>query len=179
MTFFLKRVLIFTSIASIGYCIVFLLWTNLVPFQAFKKNLNYKMGSYGSMFTRIQEADTTRDVDILVLGSSHAYRGFDPRIFEEYGIKLFNLGPSNQTPKQANILVKKYLDQMSPELVIYEVYPGIFQGDGLESSLDLIANGPLNSDLISMTISLNHVKAYNAMIKRLYMTKTGQYDAFN
>ena len=29
--------------------------------------------------------------DAIVLGSSHAYRGYDPRIFEQVGINLFNM----------------------------------------------------------------------------------------
>ena len=49
------------------------------------------------MYLRKIDADTTINIDVLVLGSSHAYRGFDPRIFKKAGIKLFNFGSSGQT----------------------------------------------------------------------------------
>lgn len=178
MLLFFKRGIVFAMVALLGYCIIFLLWSNLIPFQAFKKNLNFKMGSYGNMYSRIQEADTVSNVDILVLGSSHAYRGFDPRVFKEYGLKVFNLGSSNQTPQQALVLTKTYLKELNPQLVIYEVYPGIFQQDGLESTLDLVANGPLNKELLKMTIELNHLKAYNALLYRVYLEAFGKYNDF-
>lgn len=178
MFLFFKRVIVFAIAALLGYCIIFLLWSNLIPFQAFKKNLNFKMGSYGSLYNRIKEADTVSNVDILILGSSHAYRGFDPRIFKEEGIHLFNLGSSNQTPKEAISLLNTYLDRMNPKLVMYEVYPGIFQQDGLESNLDLIANAPLNSAMLKMTLDINHLKAYNALLYRLSLEAFGKYDDF-
>lgn len=168
----------FFVVALFGYCAIFLIWTNAIPNRALKKNLNFKMGSYGSMFSRIQEADTVSDVDILVLGSSHAYRGFDPRIFKESGFKLFNLGSSNQTPLQSHTLTMTYLERLDPKLVIYEVYPGIFQQDGLESTLDLIANGPLNTGLFKVTLKLNHLKAYNALLFRLFNQAFGKYNDF-
>lgn len=174
MNQFFRRLSIFSIVALIGYFIIFLFWSNLIPFQALKKNLNFKRGSYGSMYSRIQEADTVSNIDILVLGSSHAYRGFDPRIFNQFGLKIFNLGSSNQAPQQSLLLTKAYVNRLQPKLVIYEVYPGIFQQDGLESTLDIIANGPLNSDLLGMTFDLNHIKSYHALLLRLYLEVTGQ-----
>jgi hypothetical protein len=44
------------------------------------KNLFYRIGSFGHMYSRINELKTIKDVDILIIGSSHAYQGFDTRI---------------------------------------------------------------------------------------------------
>ena len=57
------------------------IWGNLIPFEAFKKNLNYRIGSYGHLNTRLKEADTIQNVDVLVVGSSHAYRGLTQGFF--------------------------------------------------------------------------------------------------
>jgi len=116
------------------------------------------------MHTRLAELKTYGDVDILILGSSHAYRGFDTRIFAENGYKAFNLGSSNQTPTQAKILLKKYLKDLTPELIIYEVYPNSFAIDGVESSVDLIANDEIDFHSIEMAVEINNIKTYNTLV---------------
>ena len=179
MKVFLKRILIFFLVAIPGYCVILVAWSNLIPFEAFKKNMNYKMGSYGHMYTRTNEANNIQKTDVLVLGSSHAYRGFDPRVFKNEGIELFNLGSSNQTPRQGLVLLKEYLNQVKPELVIYEVYPGIFQQDGLESTLDILANGPFSWPVATLAFKANHIKAYNALINRAFLQFCGTYESYN
>ena len=104
--------------------------------QCLNQILIIELDSYGHMYSRISEIKNQEDVDILFLGSSHAYRGFDTRIFLENGYKSFNLGSSAQTPTQTKVLVERYLGSLNPELVIYEVYPKTFTMDGVESSLD-------------------------------------------
>ena len=116
------------------------------------------------MNSRIQDLATYNDVDVLFLGSSHAYRGYDPRIFMKYGIKSFNLGSSSQTPIQTEILLKRYLNSLNPKLVVFEVSPGTLSRDGVESALDLIANGRIDYLSIKMALDLNHVTVYNTLI---------------
>src|SRR5690554_458534 len=65
----------------------------------------------GHTETRLKEVKSFGDVDILFLGSSHAYRGFDTRIFKKAGFRSFNLGTSAQTPLQTQILLRRYLDR--------------------------------------------------------------------
>ena len=63
------------------------------------------MGCYGHTFTRMQDAQKTKNVDVLIVGSSHAYRGIDPRILQKDGISAFNLGSSAQTPINTKVLL--------------------------------------------------------------------------
>jgi len=163
----------FFGFTAIGYCLILWSWSYLIPYEAMKKNMNYQVGSYGHMFSRMSEIKQVKNVDILVLGSSHAYRGFDPRIFERNGIRVFNLGSSNQTPKQALSLLRTYIDELNPKLVLYEVYPGIFQNDGVESSLDLIANEELNWETLNMATRVNHLKTYNTLLFDIFMESIG------
>jgi poly-D-alanine transfer protein DltD len=136
--------------------------------QLLKPNINYKIGSNGHLHTRLKDLQGRQDIDILFLGSSHAYRGFDTRIFEEAGYSAFNLGSSGQTPINGQVLLKRYLDQLSPELVIYEVFPGSFNSDGVESSLDIIANDNNDFQSLLMAVKINHLKTYNTLIFGLY-----------
>lgn len=153
---------------SFSYILLLVLWGEIMPHKELKKNLNYKIGSYGHLYSRIQEIKHRQYADILFIGSSHCYRGFDVRIFRENGLSSFNLGSSRQTPMQTKVLLKRHLDEISPKLVIYEVSSGAFSGDGVESSLDIIANDRNDLHSITMALSQNHIKVYNALIYGLY-----------
>lgn len=133
----------------------------------FRPNLNYMRGAYGHMYSRLQEVNDKKDLDILFLGSSHAYRGFDTRYYEKQGFKVFNLGSSSQTPLQTNILLKKYLKKLNPKLIVFEVYPGVFTIDGVESSLDIISNAKIDRYSIKMALEVNNIKVYNTLLYAL------------
>ena len=160
---FLKRIILFLCFLSLIYSGFVFLWGLLFP-QDLTMNLRYRLGSYGHLNRRIREVATFGDVDVLFLGSSHSYRGFDPRIFSKHGIKSFNLGSSSQTPIQTEILLKRYLNSLNPKLVVYEVYPRSLSVDGVESALDLIANDSIDHLTVKMALELNHVKVYNTLI---------------
>lgn len=154
------------------YVLGVLLWGQLLP-QSFRPNLQYALGATGFMKTRIAELDTIGQVDLLILGSSHAYRGFDTRIFKEKGIRAFNLGSSGQTPVQSLQLLRQYLDKLQPRQVWIEVNPITISSDGVESALDLIANGRSDGHAVSMVLQLNQVRLYNAFIYASYRKLTG------
>lgn len=160
---FIINILSFTGLSIVGYTLLLFIWGMWLP-GSLKPNLNYKICSYGNMFTRVKEAKTTTNVDLLILGSSHAYRGFDTRIFEAAGLHTFNLGSSSQTPIQTNLLVDRYLPNLNPKQIIIEVYPDLFANDGVESSLDIIANDKINIGTVEMALTVNHVKTYNTLI---------------
>jgi len=140
------------------------IWLRQLP-----RNLNYRSGQFaGFMQTRLEDARQTRDVDLLVVGSSHAYRGLDPRPFRQAGLTLFNLGSSAQTHLQTGVLLRRHLNTIRPRKVVYEVYPGIFTMDGVESSLDLINSA--SNDLLSihMALATPNLKVWNTLIYALF-----------
>lgn len=163
---FLKRNLLFTCFFLLFYSGCVFLWGELFSTDL-TKNLSYQLGAYGHLNRRVKDLRTYSDIDVLFLGSSHAYRGFDPRIFIRDGIKSFNLGSSAQTPIQTEILLKKYLDSLNPKLVVFEVYPRTLSSDGVESALDLIGNDKIDYLTIKMAIELNHIKVYNTLIFKI------------
>lgn len=159
---FIKKIFLFLLLIILLYPIVIFILGYFPVFQHFTPNFKYMIGSNGHMNTRIKEIQEIDSVDILFLGSSHAYRGFDPRNFKNK--KTFNLGSSSQTPLQTKILVERYLDKINPKLIIYEVYPDNFASDGVESSLDLIANDKNDLKSIKMALKINNLKTYNSLI---------------
>ncbi len=149
------------------YLALLIIWGELMP-PAVTKNVNYSIGAYGHMYTRTREVEKYTDIDLLFIGSSHAYRGFDTRIAAKFGFKSFNLGSSAQTPIQTKLLLEKYLDSLKPKTVIYEVYPYTFINDGVESSLDMIANGEIDCNVLNMAFSINNIKTYNSLVYGYY-----------
>lgn len=129
-----------------------------------KDKTYYRIGSYGHMYTRIKEIPSHINPEILFIGSSHVYRGFDPRIFSKHGISTFNLGSSAQTPLQTEVLLKKYLDSINPKMVVLEACPMLFQLDGIESTTDLISNDHIDFETCKLAIKSGDIKVMNTLI---------------
>lgn len=157
---------------SIVYLAVIVLMGNT---NHLRHNLYFRMGSYGHMYTRLKEADSIVNLknpektDILFLGSSHSYRVFNTRIFQQAGYNTFNLGSSFQTPVQTKYLVEKYIDSLNPDLVILETYPASFCDDGTESTLDLLSNTAINPKLARLILNHDDIIVYNTFLYSLYI----------
>ncbi len=122
------------------------------------RNVTYQLGHDDRLYTKVHEADTAGPVDVLFLGSSHAYRTFDPRIFAQRGLRTFNLGSSNQTPMQTEVLLHKLLDSLNPRLVVFEVHPDIMQHDGVEAAIYQLSNVPPTWDMIPMALRTRNMR---------------------
>ena len=172
MADFIKSIFLFILYSVIGYCVILTMFGLIVP-DKYLPNLKNKLGGTGFTFSRLTEAKEAKDLDVLFLGSSHAYRGFDTRIFEEAGYKVFNIGSSTQTPLQTKILLQRYLEKFKPKQIVYEVYPLIFCSDGVESALDIVSND--KNDLLSLDMAkkLDHALIYNSLIYASIRDLTG------
>ena len=175
---FITNTILFILFTSLFYLTFLFVWGSYAPIM-FKPNINYRIGSSGHIYSRLSEIKNHGDVDILFLGSSHAYRGFDTRIFLDNGYKSFNLGSSAQTPAQTKVLLKRYLESLNPELVIYEVYPETLTIDGVESSLDIIANDKNDSHSFNMALKINNIKTYNTLIYGFICDLLGYNNSFS
>jgi hypothetical protein len=174
---FLTKLLLFVPFVVVFYIGMVILWGETAP-EPLKKNLIYNRGTFGHTFSRLEEAKYTKDVDVLFLGSSTTYRGFDTEFFHDKGLKAFNLGSSSQTPTQTHLLLKKYLDKLRPKLVVYEVYPETFQIDGIEASLDILANDHIDRETVWTMLKTGNVRTLNAVIYGSYREWTGKNDGF-
>jgi len=168
MKSFLYNLFLFVLTAAAGYAVLIFIWGNCVP-KRLNKNLLTQF-SYGYLEERFEEADAITGVDILILGSSHAYRGYDTRIFKANGIKAFNFGSTAQTPVQCELIAGHYVKQMKPKLVIVDIYPIVFGLDGTESALDIILNQrKLDAAALTLNaIQTKNVKVYNTLLYSAY-----------
>jgi hypothetical protein len=102
---------------------------------------------------RFREAEGRGPVDIALLGASHTYRGYDPRLFEAAGHRVMILGSTAQTPLNGYYVAERYLPILEPRLVVLEVFHGTLANDGLESSRDLLVNTPWSWSMQRMALA--------------------------
>ena len=103
--------------------------------------------------------------DAIVLGSSHAYRGYDPRIFEQSGMNLFNAGTSSQNAKGSLVLYNEYLRNRT-DVFILDIYDPVFELEGTESNMRLIQNVPTNEAAVALVQQEFKMYTVNALLVR-------------
>ncbi len=175
---FISRFLVFSILSGFVYVILVFVTELFLP-TSLTPNINYFLGGNGHMNTRIKELNTTDKKDLIFLGSSHAYRGFDIRNFRKKNVEAFNLGSSNQSHLQTQVLLKRYLTQLEPKLVVYEVYPGPLSNEGVESSLDLLSNSAPDWNSVQLIAKQKHLKVFNTGIYAGLRHSLGLDDDFN
>jgi len=163
MKLFFKNIFKLFTILIITYLIFLMIfsfgWLNSKVTNV--KNLTGK----GFCLVKFRDIEKYNNVDILFLGPSHTYRGFDTRIFSENNITSFNIGSSNQSPINSYYLLKDYINKLHPDTIIYEISSETLEIDGNESSIDLISNLPFSWELVKMGLNTkNNLITVNSMI---------------
>lgn len=156
--FFIGLLLFVVAYVGTIACLALVVSGNYVP------NIKPLTARYGHMLSRLREADTVTHADIMIMGSSHAYRGFDTRLFKQYGYRAFNLGSSSQTPLQAELLLEEYIDRMNPEMVILEVMPTTFANDGTEAAVDILSNHRIDGSMVELTARVFNPIVFNTFV---------------
>lgn len=147
----------------LGLTVAYIIFLPVFYRSPINGHLMLSRGGYGHMYSRLEEIDKLDKQDLLFLGSSHTYRSFDSQFFKSKGLKSFNLGSSSQSPDVTGILITEYLSQLSPKVVIYEVYPEIIFSQRLESRVDIISNLKISrfpSVMNSTTSSIGEINTF-------------------
>ncbi len=163
---FLKQSILLVAALFVAYTLVLVLLVQVDHQGQLGHNAIFPRSGNGHSLTRFQELDTMGAVDVLVVGSSHAYRSFDSRMFAEQGLRMFNMGSSSQTPIQTVVLLKAYLQQLQPKTVIWVVNPDVFRSDGVEASVDLTANLPWSNVSAAWLWQTQDLRVFNALYYR-------------
>jgi hypothetical protein len=103
--------------------------------------------------------------DAIVLGSSHAYRGYDPRIFDSCGVHLFVAGSSAQNPIGGKIIYESQLKGRT-KVIIQDIYDVLFEIDCGESNLRLIQNLPSSREAWDLTKSYLDMRTFTGFLIR-------------
>ena len=123
----------------------------------------------GDAWQRFHGYDPAVRHDVVVLGSSHAYRGYDPELFTARGLDMYNLGSSAQTALQARILMEEWLHAGNTGLLVLEVSKAFLEDEGVESTCELVQNVPAERAAMRMAMSLRDPRAVNLLALRWAM----------
>ncbi|HEY0978077.1 MAG TPA: hypothetical protein VGE21_11470 [Flavobacteriales bacterium] len=163
-----RSALVFGITCAVLYAVAFMLLcrVQLGNTLSIYRSAPYYSYDSGTNKMRFHAFDTAHRYDVLVLGSSHAYRGYDPALFRARGLELYNLGSSGQTPLQGRFLMEAYVDSGSTRLVIMDLYNPCFMDDGFESTSLLTRHVP--SDRVAWNIGLaqRDLRALNMLMLR-------------
>jgi hypothetical protein len=139
---------------------------------------NYVPRKGGQELYAFRDYKTDSSYQVLVLGSSHAYRGYDPRIFTSQGISLFNFGTSGQNSFISNHLLDHYITVNEGELFLLDVYAGMFEGAGTESYLRMIIHESSSAAALHLVQKSGDLRGLNTWCKRLaYLNEPLEYRA--
>jgi hypothetical protein len=166
---FIIKLISFIIFSFLVYVILFSILN--FPFKG-KKLIYYSTDYYplkgGATYQTFMDFDTLKSkCDIIILGSSHAYRGYDPRIFKSNGYSAYNLGTSGQTIRETNIIVKDNLFY-KPRLIILDVYENSFLSDGFESAANLIQNVASDKTAMDLSLAMKDIRGLNLLAFRFF-----------
>ncbi len=128
---------------------------------------DYYQWKGGVAYAKFREWNRSRRWDAVVIGSSHAYRGYDPRVFKARGYEVFNLGSTAQTPLSNYVVLKHYVHSANTRLVIFDLYENAMDQDGMESVSDLSQNMTSDAAALQLTADLRDVRGINMFALRM------------
>jgi hypothetical protein len=117
--------------------------------------------SYYTSYYTFKNLDNTKEYDYLFFGSSHAYKSFDPAIFQRHGFSSYNMGTTNQSPLNTYCLLKHI--PFRAKKIILEVYPEASNNTGKEAFFDINNNYGNIPALSEMACRINDLRCYNLL----------------
>ena len=165
---FIINCFVFAALITSMYLVIFF---GLCKIEIGKAPLVYKTSHIyakkgGNTYQKFHEFNADGNYDIITIGSSLAYRGYDPRNFQKEGINMFNLGTSAQSFLNTYFIAKNYISSKNCKLVLFDIADDCFASDGFESSSDLIQNIPSNTTALEMASAYTNPQVINMLALR-------------
>ena len=167
-----KKLIFHCAIIAVLYVVIAAM-VGITGTEKYIRTISNLEGAYGYMQPRLQNAKRTKS-NIIVVGSSHAYEGIDPKFFTDENCSLYNLGSSGQAPMVSYHLLKEYIPILEPKHLIMEVYWGTYCSTGnAESCIDIISNERLNANYFQMALSSLEPKVINTFVAQWFRQTAG------
>lgn len=122
----------------------------------------------GGTYVKFREFNPSEKWDVVILGSSHAYRGYDPRIFDAQGLKTFNLGTSDQNMMCSYYIATNYLNRNNCKMVILDMYDRVFTQQNIESTSDVVHNITSDKAAFQVAMSSRDLRGLNMFTLRMF-----------
>lgn len=119
----------------LGVLFTLLLTFIIVQYAGFR--LKPKALSYTYCQIKAFEALPENSVDVMIYGSSHAWKGFDAREFtDRYGISAYNYGCLWQHMNTTRLFVKHSFKTQTPKIILIETYiPEVLEDENMNGEI--------------------------------------------
>ncbi len=122
----------------------------------------------GQEYRLMRDWNPNAKYDVLVVGSSHAYRGYDPREFEKVKLNLFAAGSGFQNTLATYILNKDIFRPAKNSLVIIDLFDQTFVGDGVGCYTRVIQNAGSDKAAFEFVWRKPDIRTLNAFSCRMF-----------
>jgi hypothetical protein len=122
----------------------------------------------GQEYRIVRDWQPEKNYDIVVLGSSHAYRGYDPREFESAGFSLYAAGSGFQNTLATYVLANNVFKPKNNPLIIVDLFDQTFTDDGMGSFTRLIENLPDDHSAWQLVSRQPDIRSFNSYMCRLF-----------
>lgn len=165
MKSFIKSVLLFSVFASLFYGFAILLTGKILP-KRFLGNImtENKISAKDLSEKRYKDISKSKPLDVLIIGSSHAYRGYDVRNFKDNGFSSYNLGSSAQPLVLSDFIYKNYNGILKPKKLIIDIYPVLLSNLGGESEINLLPLFYNNESFVQSSFQTFDVRVLNSLL---------------
>lgn len=136
------------------------------------KSLIYQVNNYfhwkgGDTYYKFKDFKKDSIYDFVFVGSSRAYRGYNPFLFEQQGFSSWNLGSNAQSMENSLEVIKHCITKGNCKLLVVDIYPSALKVDGFESSTDLIRNIESTKAAFSIAFRNKDIRLVNCFMNRL------------
>ena len=145
----------------------------LLAFAQLSEILREKNGAGGVDRIRSFYTIPRNTLDVLVLGSSHAYYGFQPGVlWDEYGISSHVMGSNKQSVEVSYYMLKEALQYQKPKVVLFETYL-------VGSGVPFVDEGSMRQAVDSLRMGKNKLELIDALLPNLsWKDKVSYYVPF-
>lgn len=104
--------------------------------------------------------------DVIVSGSSHAYRGYDPRIFAQNNLSMYAAGSGFQNTLAGYVLIKNVFQPAKGSVVIIDLFDQTFEGDGTGCYTRIIQNVSDAKSAVEIVQRQPDLRSFNSLMCR-------------
>ena len=126
----------------------------------------------GQEYRLTQDWKTSANYDIVIFGSSHAYRGYDPREFEKFGYNMFTLGSGFQNTMASYVLMENEFPLHDSSVIILDLFDKTFEGDGVGCYTRWIENASYDKTAFEMVWRQPDLRTMNSFACRMFSKGT-------
>lgn len=118
----------------------------------------------GGTYEKFRSKDSLKSRDVIIVGSSRAYRHYNPVYFGDRGLSVWNLGSSAQPIENSYSIIKDVIVKAKPKYILLDVARLGFEQSSIESSIDLITNTSSVELIRNIVIGENDIRLFNTTL---------------